>query len=80
VASGGGKSVAEPSSLQHWWNLLRNRTEKRQQSEEAIRIFLQIHKGAGQRVAEFIDTGLRENQFHRTESWDRIETSQERHW
>lgn len=80
VASGGGKSVSDPSSLQHWWNQLRNLPGKRAHSEEAIRIFLQIHKGAGQRVAEFIDTGLRENQFHRTESWDRIDSSIERHW
>ncbi len=70
VAAGGAISVCKAAELVEWWtNLEGHRKEKK---EEAIRIFLQIHKGAGQRVAEFLEEGLREDGFRRKETWDRV--------
>jgi 3-deoxy-D-manno-octulosonic-acid transferase len=71
VAAGGASSIRKARDLVQWWSTLEG--QRKEQKEEAIRIFLQIHKGAGQRVAEFLEEGLRENRFRRKESWDRVD-------
>lgn len=74
VAAGGAVSIRKPADLVQWWTSLEG--QRKEKNEEAIRIFLQIHKGAGQRVAEFLEEGLREDGFRRKETWDRVELEQ----
>lgn len=45
-------------ALAHWLERLRKQGKERARAQESLRIFLQIHRGAGERVAGFLEEGL----------------------
>ncbi len=70
IAAGGAKTLGKRPSeeLQAWIHSFQVEEGKQEKAEEAIRIFLQIHKGAGARIADFIVDGMKENSFQRKDS------------
>jgi 3-deoxy-D-manno-octulosonic-acid transferase len=70
LAAGGAKALGKRpvEELLNWLETFRLESGKREKVEEAIRIFLQIHKGAGFRIADFLLDGLKENSFQRLNS------------
>lgn len=56
VPEGGGARI-----LADWMLRLHGEGRPRQRAVEALHVFLQVHRGAGERVARFIEDCLREN-------------------
>lgn len=53
-AAGVGFSSRSPERLSHWLSELRGDGAERRRAAENLKVFVQIHRGAGERVAEFL--------------------------
>lgn len=58
-AAGAGHALSKRDpglGLAHWIKEMREDGEARRRAQEALRVFLQVHKGAGERVADFVES------------------------
>lgn len=53
-AAGVGFSTSSPSDLAEWMEVMRTDGAQRRRAIENLKVFVQIHRGAGVRVAEFL--------------------------